>query len=249
MSDREKKIIDAIKEQKISPLPAWVFQAKNIAIWVLCILSVGLGSVSLSYLIFFIQWNDLHTVALETPSVFLSLAPLLWIVAFLLFVGLAFFGQSHTERGYRIPGYLWVLINLLATFVIAFLLLLCGIPEHCEMFLKKGMPNMSASHMEEMLWNNPRKGMVHGRIEGIQEHAFLLEDPSGKLWTVTTKNLPERLPLIHTGSIVRVMGKEKSEDEIQAKRILPGRRPPERPRRDVELRPPRKERPLPPYRP
>ena len=56
--DLSKNVLKKIKEDKIEPKPKWIFSLRDLAFWAIFAISLVLGSISTSLIIFILRSND-----------------------------------------------------------------------------------------------------------------------------------------------------------------------------------------------
>ncbi|PIV90190.1 hypothetical protein COW46_04875 [Candidatus Gracilibacteria bacterium CG17_big_fil_post_rev_8_21_14_2_50_48_13] len=219
-----QKILHKIEEMRLSPLPPWLFLVKKWAVYVLLVLSVLLGALSLAYSVWGAQEAQMLTILPEDPSaIFFSLFSL-WGFVFLIFVGSALWSIENTERGYRVPLLLWILSNLAVTGALALVFLAVGIPEQMDPLIEAGIPPMSRAGVSDGLWDMPGRGRVHGMIMQM-EPSIVLEDPMGMQWNVlVSRDTRMQIPL-EEGRRVGILGDVPEPGEIHARVIVPARKP------------------------
>ncbi len=104
MTDISKKVIKKIKKKKIEPYSKkHVFIKKSIP-WTLLALSVLLGIIASSVVIFQIKHveRDLYHLLNYTPLRYvLLILPYFWLVLLVIFFVVAYRNFRRTERGYR----------------------------------------------------------------------------------------------------------------------------------------------------
>ena len=113
MNDITKKIIDKIKQGQIKPRPKWEFLLKNYVIWALFAISIFIGSLATSVVIFMILndgWGDFSN--LSTGKAIILNIPYFWLAILALFLIVAYLNIKHTKKGYKYNPYLIMLLSV-----------------------------------------------------------------------------------------------------------------------------------------
>ena len=98
------KISKQIQEEEIKQTPKWYFILKNTRIWGGFLLSVIVGAMAFSVILFSIQQSDFELLnhvkhsKLESILVFL---PFFWIVILILFSVFAFYSIRSSKKAYK----------------------------------------------------------------------------------------------------------------------------------------------------
>jgi len=223
MEKLSQKVLEKIKEEKIEPRPRWQFLLKNYSIWTSFVISVGIGAVAFCVTLDILTDNDwdVYRYAIENPmeKIFLSF-PFLWIIALMLFLGLAYYNYKNTKGGYKYETYYIVGLSILGSVILGGIFhYYFGMGEKMEALLAENMPFYKKiySHCKDReVWLQPEKGLLGGEIVRISTpSSFELEDFSGMSWVVKK----EKNVLIRGNSSlfekeeVRIIG-EKEEDSI-----------------------------------
>ena len=151
-----KKIIEKIKEEHIQPKPKWQFSLKAYLVWLLSALSLFIGSLAFSVVLYLIINNDWDVYVHITDNLIkftiLSL-PYLWIVLLLLFVIISYYNFKHTKKGYKYHFYIILLSSILLSIIFGSLLYSIGVGRALDNILAVKMPMY-----EKLIFD--RKGMT-----------------------------------------------------------------------------------------
>jgi len=221
-----EKIIKKIEKEKIEPKSKWIFELKNISIWVLFALSLIIGSIAISLIIFILRNNDWdlrpHVGGLF-KFVILTM-PYLWIIILIVFVLFAYFELKNTKGGYRYNPFLIVLISVLISIILGSGLHVFGASRSMDDVLSKRMPLYPKMFFQkDMMWRMQSEGLLGGTIKSIKgEKEFEIEDLSGKNWSVTANGFdPVGGLVLEEGMEVKIIGEKVDDNTFKAYEIRP----------------------------
>ncbi len=138
-----EKIVAEIKEHNIKPKPKWQFLLKRWVLWLFAVLSIILGGIAVSIIIFLFLDHDATTmVSLDQgmiEGILLSI-PYFWLVTLVVLIGICKYAVVHTKFGYRhatvkIIGAVLVLSILLGIALHSF-----DVGEQMQHFLNETIP-------------------------------------------------------------------------------------------------------------
>lgn len=230
MGEIGKKVIEKIREEKISPKPRWRFLMKNYFVWTLFVVSIVIGALAFCAMLSVLFNNDwdlykyLHTSAIG--HIMLSI-PYLWILFLILFTALAFYNYKHTKDGYRHETYAILLLSIAGSVFLGAFLHTLGAGEKIENLAISTVPlygKAACCSQRKDIWNQPTLGLLGGKIIGIKdERNFDLEDFRGTVWQVVADNeiIGRELVIIRIGKIVKVIGEKKEGRIFWAREIRP----------------------------
>ena len=189
MTELEKKVLEAIEQQRLVPRPYFVFFAKRSVFWSLTVLSIVLGAFSVAVLLFAISdyyatgWRTFDNLPLDDLIVSI---PAIWLVSMPLFMASAYYGVRHTRRGHRFrPA---AIIALCVTASIGL-----GVLFH---FFEAGrlvndlLAANIAFYREQTdvpfdKWSQPDNGLLGGTVENVDgKKSLRLKDFHDKEWLV-----------------------------------------------------------------
>ncbi len=225
------KVLCKIKEEKITPRPRWQFLLKNYFVWTVFAFSVAVGAISFCVILDFLADNDLdvYRYAVENPieTIVISL-PVVWIIALLFFLWLAYYNYKHTREGYRHETYAIFGLSIVASIVLgSFLHFALGAGEKVEGFLADNLPfyekiNSHCSNKE--IWLQPEKGLLVGSIIGMPAlKGFILKDPNDVVWEIEKNEgviIRGKAPL-YENEEVKIIGDREDDRVFHAIEIRP----------------------------
>lgn len=188
------KIIEKIREEKITPKPRWQFLLKYYVFWTIFGASIIVGSLSFAVILHTTLENDWDIYRYLDKSlfeyIFISL-PYFWIILLAVLLWVAYYDYRHTKTGYRYQYYWIVLGSILISFILGLGSLRLGIGKEIDEIFARNIPyyNGTLKHKKEV-WSHPEKGLLAGRIKTIiDEKDFNLEDFKGEIWEIRESNI------------------------------------------------------------
>ncbi len=224
--ETSKKIMEKIKEEKISPDSKWKLSWKNYCFWSLLVLMIILGIIFLSFVILNVADFDMETYRQlrfrRFTGIMFSSLPYFWIILFLGTIVFGFLSFKKTKHGYRhniifIAGILLIAISSLA--VASHFLKMNRVME--ERFLEKIPHFQKLSPDREGRWLSPENGVLGGKIIEIKKNELVIQTPHGEKWNVRysektkIKNRGELKP----GKKVKIVGKKTGKFSFEAEMI------------------------------
>ncbi|MFA5173151.1 MAG: hypothetical protein WC435_02005 [Candidatus Paceibacterota bacterium] len=229
MSDIAKKALEQIKEEKISPEPKWKFLLKNWVYWGAFGLTIFLGSLSFSVVLFVMRESDWDIFPRLNQS-FLGFAlfilPRFWLVAVFLFLLLAILNFRHTKHGYRLSPSLIVGLSIIASVFIGGLLSYANVGKYLDDALFEKYPlygEVAGSHRN--VWENPEKGLLGGMIVSLdlEKNKASVMDRSRRLWEVDLEGLEGNAEGLSVNFPARFIGNQTGPSSFSAEEIRPGK--------------------------
>lgn len=224
--ERSKQLMAQIRESGIRPRPKWQVELEKTLLTGGFVLSVVLGAIAFSIVLFAIQQADfelLDHVGHSRLEALLALLPMLWIVLLILAVLVAMYGIRYSERGYKFTlarqlGYSAVLSILLGT--LGFVFGGARVLEHTfdtELSLYESMQEKKVR-----LWMAPEEGRIAGRIIAVKKGELQLQDFSGNSWVVRTEGaFVAPIVQLERGAEIKLLGTQTGSTEFLATDIRP----------------------------
>jgi len=217
-----------IKERGIKPKPGWVFSFKEVLLWALFSLSIGLGGMTAALIIFLLSEEeaDIYLRAARNPGMlFIFLIPLLWLAVLAAFSWGAASTLQRTKRGYHWHAMTLIGISVVGSILVGGVLHSTGWSDALDALLGRGLPYyQDLRGARGRTWSQPEEGMLAGnvlRYTGPQ--TFLLLDLEGNVWEVDSSYVLA-LPLPQ-GMPVRVLGVISGPGYFTAEDVRPWRVP------------------------
>ncbi|MCF6276294.1 MAG: hypothetical protein L3J07_00430 [Candidatus Magasanikbacteria bacterium] len=216
-----KKVLDKIKEEDLKPISKSSFLLKNSILWIFGGLTMILGAVAVSVIIFILttqEWSIYKQIGDGFFKFFFLVVPYFWFVIFTLFIFITYLNYKHTKFGYRHSFGMVVLVYFLATLVLGGVFYFAKVGGKMENLFSQKVPfyEVMVQHRQKV-WQYPERGLLGGRIEKILPNGFLLLDINKEKWIVDTKDAKiYSIQELKTGNVVGIVGKELSKSLFKA---------------------------------
>ena len=182
-----KKVLDTLSEKNICLKPEWEFTLKNSSIWILGIVTIFAGALSISASIFVfknIQFNAYKATHENILTFFIEFIPVIWIILLILFIFSAHYLVRHTDTGYKYKLWLIILGSLLASFILGVAMYFFGFGQVVDRDFGKHIPyHKNIELRNDQAWNHPEEGLLSGYVI-LEEEGFLLKDFEGSEWNL-----------------------------------------------------------------
>lgn len=247
--DISKKILDRIKEEKICPTPRWQFLCKNWALWLMGAVTLVVGGLAVSVIIFMTsnnEWELAGHVANGKLFFLMATLPYAWLLLTAIFIFLADYQIRQTKHGYRFSS-LWLAVgSLIASTLLGGVFYVAGAGEIIDDAFIRHVPYYSeVGNRRGYVLMQPERGIVGGLIINVADSNFEIRAMDRSVWMVDSGNAQligtvEIMP----GRHVIVIGESDRQNFIEAKfikELLPGNgqrklSPPEFERIKLEMR-------------
>jgi len=183
-----QKINKEIKDNDLKPTKRWIFQVKNLALWIPGILSINIGALAVSSLIFGIDHGGLRYASyFETSFLIVAIQalPYIWIILVTVFGGIAIRSLRITRHGYRYKAATLILVSLIMSIILGGVGYVTGIGQYIDSTLEQVSPRISALGQQQAFWNNPEHGRLAGTVRKVHDEFFTVKDITGETWLVT----------------------------------------------------------------
>ncbi|MCF7905734.1 hypothetical protein K9L63_00895 [Candidatus Gracilibacteria bacterium] len=220
-----ESVLKKIQKENITPTGRWYFIFKNIGFWAVFNLSVLLGAVGVSVIIFAVLETDFDLFSHLRGSgwsLWLSLLPIFWLIFFVTFSGVALWGMQHTRKGYRIPTFRLLGLNLILSIVLGFVFYNVGGAEKFETIFAENVPLYKSFHQRRNTrWMHPEEGRLAGEILELRKNKILILNSFDRsTWTVDYGTSVIHIPFeLQKGHKIRVLGTQTGKKDFQAKTI------------------------------
>jgi hypothetical protein len=226
MKDLTKTILNQIEKNEIKPISRGLFLLRNLGLWSLAVISLALGSLSVTLLAYNISSKDwdIYTHLNESWfGFFVSSLPYLWIVLTMISLLVAIFNIEHSKNGYKYSPLKLTLLSLVASIIVGFVTFSFGAGQKIDNYVGQVFPSYTTTDSEKVaIWNQPTKGLFSGTIQTIGQNSFTVLDSSGKIWQVDYRNATVRGGVrIQIGTEVKIMGENTDSNDLSASEIRP----------------------------
>ena len=209
----KSKVLGLIEKEKIRPTSKMYFSVKDKALWSFLLISMLIGSIACSVLIFSFTNSEAGFYQMTHDS-FLDflwdMTPYMWILVFIMFAVAGYENFKHTNKGYRYSVGVILLIGLIINLVFGIIFHFLGISRIIDQDLSENSSFVrSSDSVRRIDWNQPNRGIISGKVISYSDGSstFVLQDFNGNLWTISSRYVPDvSLDLISTSSEVRVIG-------------------------------------------
>lgn len=223
----EKEILEKIEEKKIKPKPKWEFFLKNYLLWIFGVLSLVIGSLAVSIIIYMLLHNDWQvykSIHDNLLGFILVTLPYFWIVILTLFIIAADYNLKHTKKGYKYNLSWVIIISLGVNIIFGALLYNIGVGEALDDIMGEKAPFYEkVINRKVHMWDCPEKGRLVGEIIMVDsQEIFRLHDKENNIWTIFHKDA-EIFPILklETGEKIKIMGENLENFNFQAYMIIP----------------------------
>jgi len=220
------KLVDRIKQEKISPYPRWRFLLKAYMVWVAGALALICGSLAVTVMIYLLRFNnwEIRENTHKSLGEFILLTmPYFWFIFLGLFIFILYLNIKHTKKGYRYPVWLIALAAILASIVIGSLLSLTNLGERIDNIFGSKAPFYDRVINRQMhFWSQPEEGRLTGLVQTVSSSkSFLIIDPQGRSWEVFSLNREFPLELLSQGIPLNLIGEINESGQFEAEVIRP----------------------------
>lgn len=225
--DISEKTLKKIEEENITPKARWRFLLRDYSIWLFFAISVGVGALAVSTIIFMLTSNDWDIYEYLDRSLFEHIfvsMPYFWILILLSFILVAYADFKYTRRGYRYEMYLIILGSVVMSLLLGLVIFFSGFGESVHNIFMEQVPfyNNLVSDKREV-WSNPQKGLLGGQIIEVKDQdEFMVKDFTGRIWTIEKEGIEFFNPeLVRDGNEVELIGRLGPDNIFFVKEMRP----------------------------
>lgn len=205
-----EKVLDRIEEAKAMPRARSYFILKNVGMWALAGLSIVIGGLAISSVIFrLVNAGPALRPGAPPPGEVLLVIPFLWLITIAVFGFLAYSEIRSTNRGYRYELSTLMLGTMLASCVLGIAFYTAGAGFVLDRFAARHLPfHADLERIQRDRWLKPEDGFLVGMVREETEESMLLTDPHNITWTITfAHTVPdEEFSRIEEGERVGIRG-------------------------------------------
>jgi uncharacterized membrane protein len=225
-----RKILAKIKEQKIRPKPKWQFLLNNYLFWIIGIICLIIGAVSVSAVIFQFangDWDVLGLLGNRALGFFFLSLPYFWLGMVILFLVFGYYGITKTKIGYRYQKTALVVGLIIITGFLGSSLQAFDLGQSVDKKFRRNCPFYQRMNKERgQRWQRPESGMLAGRIEALSRKTMEVRDFKGNIWQIDISQAKMPFGNFSQNNQVRIIGEKTEDKKIKAKAVLPWQRGP-----------------------
>ncbi|MBU2103817.1 hypothetical protein KKD95_02280 [Patescibacteria group bacterium] len=203
------KVLERVEQLQLKPRSRQFFKLRNIGIWFLAALSVVVGGLAISSIIFR-SVNAGAALRPGTPPLqeALLVMPFLWIILMVIFVYVAYREIRSTKRGYKYSLTALILGTLLASSVLGIVFYTAGAGFMLDRFAARHVPfHADLEGIQRERWQHPADGFLAGTVGAQTETGIRLMDSENQEWQVTfSDTIPEKRLQLTEGERVGLRG-------------------------------------------
>ncbi|MDD5071436.1 MAG: hypothetical protein PHQ42_01740 [Patescibacteria group bacterium] len=227
VSNLAKEVLEKIKEKHIKPKPRWEFALREYIIWLFAGISFLVGSLAVAVIIHMVRNNDwdLHGKVSGGLTAFIfATLPYFWLLLLAVFIALAYYNFKHTKGGYRFSLRLLVMSSILASMFLGIFFYNIGLGWSIDRMFSDKLPfyNNLIFH-RRMIWDNPEKGMLAGKIiSRMPGGDFRFKDLDNKIW-VMHGQISSSTPWTPLGErgMIKIIGEPMDNFNFRVRQIRP----------------------------
>jgi cytochrome c-type biogenesis protein CcmE len=219
-------LISKMKDQNLKPIPKWHFTLKGMTIGFTLLVSVIIGGLAFSIILFSIQQLGFDLISHMSHSkieFLLGLLPFLWIVLLIVFLVIGMISIKNSKKGYKFSPSKLLIINTAFSILLGTLFFIGGGAQWFEnVFAVKIELYESINEKKINMWSMPENGYLSGTIESVNEETLKLVDFKNKSWTIDYQqaHIPP-IVLLEEGEVIKLRGKMNSAGYFIANEVRP----------------------------
>lgn len=221
-----ENLIEKIKEVGVAPTPKWQFLLKDYIVWIFGCLSLIIGGLATSVMIYLLVNNDWQIYTELTDSFFaffLLTLPYFWILFLIFFTLVAYYNLKHTKKGYRFSLWIVVSVVVLASLVLGVVFSGLGLGEEIDEILSEKTsfyPQVFGRHID--MWSMPERGRLSGLlVDRKGDSSFILLDRDRMEWELVISERTKVFDKIDIRRPIKIIGEKQSKNVFEAFEILP----------------------------
>lgn len=213
-------ILEKIEKEKISPKASWRFFVSRVLLWVPAVLSILLGSMAVSAILFDLTnagWEYYEKTHPSFGNFFFEVIPYVWIVISVGFGFLAIKQIRKTYGGYKFNTTIVVLSSILTSVVLGAVAYAYGVGAIVDRNIGERLPFHTPAEDRQMrMWGDLSNGKISGEIKERGKEQIILETFNGEIWDVNVSSVgPLGKIVIEKENKVRAIGYVENEDEFE----------------------------------
>lgn len=219
-----QEVLDKIKGSK--PKPKWKFLLKEYLVWFLGIISLILGALAFSTILYMFLHNDWDIYESVSGSllgfIFYNL-PYFWLIFLAIFIYVAHYYIRHTKSGYKFQFYKIIISSVAISIIFGSFFYNFGVGQAIDNLVAAKVPFYGKFiNPRQQIWLKTDKGLLAGIIVQGDGYSYTVRDINGNEWRVfiEDKDIPFEPSL---GQPIRCLGEKIDDNTFEAHEILPMR--------------------------
>lgn len=229
-SKLNQSILEKIHNGEIKPHAKWYFIAKDALIWLMVAMSVFLGAISFSLILYILVNNDwqlyMHIQSSLLFFVVLTL-PYVWILLLAFWLLCGYLQFAHTKKGYKFKHSTVIGITLVVSGIIGLGLFAAGMPNKVDDSLSR-KSEFYNKHVnpKSIRWVKPHQGRLAGVITHLEKpEIFEIKDFRGDNWIIVVEQRQTTRPVfmtpIRVDMRVKMIGQQIADNTFRADIVGP----------------------------
>ena len=224
--ENSEKLINTMKTKNIRPIPKWHFTMKGMLIATAIIISVILGGLAFSIILFTVQQLGFDLISHMSHSrleFILGLLPFLWIGFLIFFLILGMLSIKNSRKGYKFSISRLLIYNSSFSLLLGILFFISGGAQWLEHIFDVKIESYESIRDKKIyMWSMPEDGYISGTIASINDSTLTLTDFKNASWTIeySQAQVPPFLEL-KKGVEIKLIGKMFSAGYFKAEEIKP----------------------------
>ena len=228
MSDNNvsQDTLKKIKNKDIKPKPRWHFLLKDYVVWIFGFISLLVGSLSFSVVLYMLvnnDWDIYSNISNSLWQFILTPLPYFWLLFLLIFIGVAYYNFRHTKGGYKIAVHKLIAGSIIFSILFGSFLYKIGVAQTMdglvignEYFYKKVINRRAGA------WSQPDKGLLAGVLIYVEDEEHVtVKGLDGELWQVDVTEAELPLLPVEISMPLKIIGEVQGDNIFKAKAIFP----------------------------
>lgn len=224
-----QKLLEKIQASKITQRSRLEFVLKNSLFWTLFVLSIIIGGLSFSVILFVLSETEFDVLSQINDSrveLFIGILPFFWVISCIIFLLISIFGIRHSKIGYRYSPF-WVFgNNIILSITLGASFFFAGGAEKIEQIFAENIPIYESVEEEKIaIWSMPEQGFLSGTIieKRIDEKKILtIKDFNGKKLEIDFTNaLVRGRVLLQKDEKIKIIGEMSKNNIFIAEELRP----------------------------
>lgn len=224
--ENSDELIEKMKVRNLKLKPVWHFTLQTAFYWFLFLISVILGALAFSIILYSIQQVDFGLVTHMSHSkleFLLGLAPFFWLISLIISLFVAMVGIRKSKKGYKFSYTKIIAYSASFSILAGTLFFIGGGGEWLDNAFSSRVSLYEGVQSKKIeLWSKPENGHLAGIITDIGETKIELTDFNNQVWTIDIEqaNIPHSV-LVVEGEKIKIIGEIISPNAFLAKQLRP----------------------------